>query len=130
MLEGEPLASSPDGKRTPAKREADEPSVHAFQPQGLERASNFGVAALYVMYPTIVLALLRLIRCRRLDGGSHVYLVGLPPSAEAYTHAAGRCGRNGAPGLVTVLAGEKEEFALARLANALAIEFHDARSVN
>ena len=58
---------------------------------------------------------------------SHVYLVGLPESAEAYTHAAGRCGRMGEPGLVTVLSGEKEEFALQRLANALKIEFHDAR---
>ena len=59
---------------------------------------------------------------------SHVYLVGLPESAEAYTHAAGRCGRMGQPGLVTVLAAAKEEFALARLGNALGIEFFDARS--
>ena len=58
---------------------------------------------------------------------SHVYLVGLPESAEAYTHAAGRCGRMGLPGLVTVLADSKEEFALARLANSLQIEFFDAR---
>ena len=58
---------------------------------------------------------------------SHVYLVGLPESAAAYLHAAGRCGRMGRPGLVTVLAGEKEEFALGRLANELRIEFHDAR---
>ena len=58
---------------------------------------------------------------------SHVYLLGLPESAEAYTHAAGRCGRMGQPGVVTVLAGEKEEFALARLANELRIEFFDAR---
>ena len=58
---------------------------------------------------------------------SHVYLVGLPESAEAYTHAAGRCGRMGQPGLVTVLASEKEGFALARLANSLQIEFFDAR---
>ena len=58
---------------------------------------------------------------------SHVYLLGLPESAEAYTHAAGRCGRMGLPGLVTVLASDKEEFALARLANELKFEFFDAR---
>lgn len=61
---------------------------------------------------------------------SHVYLVGLPDSAEAYTHAAGRCGRMGQPGLVTVLAAEKEEFALQRLANALQVSFFDARDGN
>ena len=54
---------------------------------------------------------------------SHVYLVGLPESAEAYTHAAGRCGRMGEPGRVTVLCGEKEGFALQRLANSLNIDF-------
>jgi superfamily II DNA/RNA helicase len=58
---------------------------------------------------------------------SHVYLLGLPESSEAYLHAAGRCGRMGAPGLVTTLAADKEEFALARLANALGITLHDAR---
>ena len=58
---------------------------------------------------------------------SHVYLVGLPKSAEAYTHAAGRCGRMGQRGTVTVLAGPQEEFALRRIANALSIEFSDAR---
>ena len=58
---------------------------------------------------------------------SHVYLLGLPESAEAYLHAAGRCGRMGQPGLVTVLAGPKEDFALARIANALGIEFFDSR---
>ena len=61
---------------------------------------------------------------------SHVYLVGLPESAEAYAHAAGRCGRMGQPGLVTVLSGQKESFALARLANALNIEFFDARELD
>lgn len=59
---------------------------------------------------------------------SHVYLLGLPQTAEDYLHAAGRCGRMGQPGLVTTLCGEKEGFALTRLANSLNVEFFDARS--
>lgn len=58
---------------------------------------------------------------------SHVYLLGLPRTAEDYLHAAGRCGRMGQPGLVTTICGEKEDFALARLANSLNVEFFDAR---
>ena len=60
---------------------------------------------------------------------SHVYLLGLPESAEAYLHAAGRCGRNGQSGRVTVIASDKEEFALRRIANALNIAFTDAREL-
>ena len=60
---------------------------------------------------------------------SHVYLLGLPESAEAYLHAAGRCGRNGQPGRVTIIASDKEEFALRRIANALNVEFTDAREL-
>ena len=58
---------------------------------------------------------------------SHVYMLGLPQRAEDYLHQAGRCGRFGQPGLVTVLCAEKEEFALVRVANALNIQFFDAR---
>ena len=58
---------------------------------------------------------------------THVYLIGLPESAEDYLHAAGRCGRMGQPGLVTVLCGEKEAFALGRIGNALGVDFIDAR---
>ena len=54
---------------------------------------------------------------------SHVILFDIPTSAEAYLHAAGRCGRMGEPGLVTVLGSPKEDFVLAKLANALDIEF-------
>ena len=61
---------------------------------------------------------------------SHVYLLGVPDSAEDYLHAAGRCGRMGQPGLVTVLCGEKEAFALGRIGNALGIEFLDAREAD
>ena len=58
---------------------------------------------------------------------SHVYLLWLPDDSAEYLHAAGRCGRNGRSGLVTTLGSTAEEFALARLGNALDIEFFDAR---
>ena len=58
---------------------------------------------------------------------SHVYLFDVPQAAEDYLHSAGRCGRNGRPGLVTTLGSEKEEFVLQRIANTLGIEFEDAR---
>jgi superfamily II DNA/RNA helicase len=38
---------------------------------------------------------------------SHVILFDLPKTAEAYTHAAGRCGRMGRPGCVTTICTEK-----------------------
>jgi ATP-dependent RNA helicase DeaD len=58
---------------------------------------------------------------------SHVYLLDLPATADEYVHAAGRCGRAGRPGRVTVLGSPKEEFVLRRIANACGIEFEDAR---
>lgn len=57
---------------------------------------------------------------------SHVYLFDLPDTAEAYLHAAGRSGRIGRPGQVTVLCAEQERFVLRRFANALGLEFEDA----
>ena len=59
---------------------------------------------------------------------SHVYLFDLPATADEYVHAAGRCGRMGRPGRVTVLGSPKEEFALTRLANECGVEFYDART--
>eukprot|EP00326_Haptolina_ericina_P031367 CAMPEP_0181172806 /NCGR_PEP_ID=MMETSP1096-20121128/2646_1 /TAXON_ID=156174 ORGANISM="Chrysochromulina ericina, Strain CCMP281" /NCGR_SAMPLE_ID=MMETSP1096 /ASSEMBLY_ACC=CAM_ASM_000453 /LENGTH=155 /DNA_ID=CAMNT_0023260559 /DNA_START=216 /DNA_END=680 /DNA_ORIENTATION=+ len=58
---------------------------------------------------------------------SHVYLFDMPDSAEDYLHAAGRCGRLGQSGTITVLGTSKEEFVLQRIANSLAIQFEDAR---
>ena len=43
--------------------------------------------------------------------------------ADAYLHAAGRCGRMGQPGLVTTLCSRDEEFVLARIANSLRLEW-------
>ena len=58
---------------------------------------------------------------------SHVYLFDVPTTPDAYLHAAGRCGRNGLPGRVTVLGSDKEAFVIQRIANTLGIEFEDAR---
>ena len=58
---------------------------------------------------------------------SRVFLFDLPRTADAYTHAAGRCGRMGRPGLVTTICTEQELFVLQRIANALSIDFEDAR---
>lgn len=57
---------------------------------------------------------------------SHVYLFDLPETAEAYLHAAGRSGRIGRPGQVTVLCAEQERFVLRRFGNSLGLEFEDA----
>ena len=57
---------------------------------------------------------------------SHVYLFDLPDSAEAYAHAAGRCGRMGRPGTVSLLCNANEGFVVDRIGNALGIEFEDA----
>jgi superfamily II DNA/RNA helicase len=57
---------------------------------------------------------------------SHVYLFDLPDTAEAYLHAAGRSGRIGRPGRVTVLCAEQERFVLRRFGNALGVDFEEA----
>lgn len=60
---------------------------------------------------------------------SHVFLFDLPSSSDDYVHAAGRCGRMGRPGKVTVLCAEQELFVLRRIANPLGIvDFEDARA--
>lgn len=56
---------------------------------------------------------------------SHVYLFDMPATAEDYLHAAGRSGRIGRPGQVTVLCAERERFVLRRIGNALSLEFED-----
>ena len=58
---------------------------------------------------------------------SHVVLFDLPKTHEAYTHAAGRCGRMGRPGSVTTIVTEQELFVLQRIANSLNLDFEDAR---
>ena len=58
---------------------------------------------------------------------SHVILFDLPKTHEAYTHAAGRCGRMGRPGSVTTICTEQELFVLQRIANSLNLDFEDAR---
>eukprot|EP00964_Phaeocystis_antarctica_P073108 scaffold44825_cov67-Phaeocystis_antarctica.AAC.2 len=58
---------------------------------------------------------------------SHVILFDLPKTHEAYTHAAGRCGRMGRPGSVTTICTDKELFVLQRIANSLNLDFEDAR---
>ena len=50
---------------------------------------------------------------------SHVVLFDVPKTNEQYTHAAGRCGRMGRPGLVTTICTEQELFVLQRIANSL-----------
>ena len=58
---------------------------------------------------------------------SHIILFDLPKTHEAYTHAAGRCGRMGRPGRVTTICTEQELFVLQRIANSLNLDFEDAR---
>lgn len=58
---------------------------------------------------------------------SHIILFDLPKTHEAYTHAAGRCGRMGRPGSVTTICTDKELFVLQRIANSLNLDFEDAR---
>ena len=62
-----------------------------------------------------------------LEACSHVYLFDVPPTAEDYLHAAGRCGRFGRSGTATVLCADKELFALRRIGNALRVDFEDVR---
>ncbi len=61
-----------------------------------------------------------------IEGCSHVYILGAPPSAEDYLHAAGRCGRMGRPGFVTTLCPPDQMFVMRRVGNALGIDFDDA----
>ena len=58
---------------------------------------------------------------------SNVFLFDLPKTADAYTHAAGRCGRMGRPGRVTTICTEKELFVLQRIVNSLNLDIEDAR---
>ena len=58
---------------------------------------------------------------------SGLFLFDLPKTHEAYTHAAGRCGRMGRPGSVTTICTDKELFVLQRIANSLNLDFEDAR---
>ena len=58
---------------------------------------------------------------------SRVFLFDLPKTADAYTHAAGRCGRMGRPGRVTTICTEQELFVLQRIVNSLNLDIEDAR---